>query len=461
MTQQQKDYLKLTILTNKFIPHQPLFQQAHFLTNISEELFYGGAAGGGKSDSLLMAALQYVEEKFIPEDEDKIVYDALIIRRTLDDLEMPNAILDRAKKWLLPFENTGDVIYKDLKKKFIFSSGATLTFRYLAHNNDLNKYQGAELQFIGFDELTQFPENQYLYLHSRLRKTDDNPFPLRMRSASNPGGRGHEWVKARFVKKGSPYPFIASRYVDNIFLNQEDYLNQLERLDELTKRQLLYGDWDLTITKGLLMTLEKLHQNLRNIQDWQPVFSTIGIDPAGSGTDKFSVCLLTYFTNEKLAVVDMMSTPDNTMIEQQVREFILTNRKYNPVLINFEQEPGSRSEDALKYWQGILGDLFNAKQIMDTPSSNTGSKYNRARPHAQLVKEDKLFFNERLLQGASTEYNPLRSLFNQYVYIHPKKEVMKEFDSPDELDSTSYANIAMDQLLNNTQNITTAGRIGA
>jgi hypothetical protein len=157
----------------------------------------------------------------------------------------------------------------------------------------------------------------------------------------------------------------------------------------------------------------------------------------------------------------MMATPDNSMIEYEVREFILRNLKYNPVLLNFEREPGSRSEDALKYWRDVLADLFNENQIMDTPASNTGSKYNRARPHANAVKEDKLFFNESLLSSNVNEYNPLNSLFNQYVYVHPKKEVMKEYSSPDELDSLSYAWIAMDNLLSNQTNISVGARIGA
>ena len=159
--------LKENELISYILNKTPLPNQLTFLTYPTEELLYGGMAGGGKSEALLLAALQYVEEKFIPEGENRLTYDALILRRSLDDLEMPNAILDRAKQWLLPLEDTGLVYYKDLKKKFTFSSGATLTFRYLAHNNDLMKYQGAELQYIGFDELTQFPENQYQYLHSR------------------------------------------------------------------------------------------------------------------------------------------------------------------------------------------------------------------------------------------------------------------------------------------------------
>lgn len=440
-----------TVYNNPYIPHNPFDQQIDFLTYPAEELLYGGMAGGGKSDSLLMGALQYVKE---PD------YAALILRRSYQDLSQPGAIMDRARKWLSAYVEAGIVKWDRDTKTFIFPSGATLTFGYLAHDNDLDQYQGSEFQFVGFDELTQFTEKQYTYLHSRLRKLKKSDIPIRMRAGTNPGGRGHDWVKAKFIL--GDVPFIPSSYLDNIYLDADEYAKSLEKLDELTKRQLMYGDWDAVITEGLLINLERLHQNLIFFDDtYKPVFSTIGIDPAGSGTDKFSVCLLTYFTNNRLGVMDMMATPDNSMIEEHVRNFIIRNMKYNPVLINFEREPGSRSEDALKYWKGILADMFNENQIMDTPASNTGSKYNRARPHANLVKEDKLFFNEALLSQSINNYNPLNSLFNQYVYVHPKKEVMNQYSSPDELDSLSYANIAMDILLNNQVTITSGGRIGA
>lgn len=448
-----KTYIR-TIQSNPFlrqIGHIPFDNQLFFLTYPSEELLYGGQAGGGKSDALLMAALQYINE---PD------YSALILRRTYQDLSQPNAIMDRAKKWLDPFVKNGIVSWSNQTKTFTFPSGATLSFGYLSHDNDLDQYQGSELQFVGFDELTQFTEKQYKYLHSRLRKLKKSDIPIRMRAGTNPGGRGHDWVKKRFIQ--GDIAFIPSSYKDNLYLDTVEYTKSLEKLDELTKRQLMYGDWDAVITKGLLINLEKLHENIIRIDDtFKPVFSTIGIDPAGSGTDKFSVSLLTYFTNQKLVLMDLMATPDNSMIEEHVRNFIIRNRKYNPVIVNFEREPGSRSEDALKYWQNVLSDLINPNSIIDTPASNTGSKYNRARPHANLIKENKLFFNETLLNNTINDYNPLQALFNQYVYVHPKKEVMAQYSSPDELDSMSYANIAMDTLLTNQTTMHVATRIGA
>ena len=433
--------IKDNFIINQCLHKQLLNNQITFLGYPSEEMLYGGMAGGGKTEALLLGALQYVDEKFIPEGHNKLVYDTLILRRTLDDLEMPNAILDRAKQWLLPLEDTGLVTYKGLKKQFIFSSGATITFRYLAHDNDLMKYQGAEFQYIGFDELTQFKENQYNYLHSRLRKTDDNPIPLRMRSASNPGGIGHEWVKRKFIK--GPLPFVPSSYLENIYLEQEAYGRQLDKLDHLTRQQLKYGNWDAVISDGLLVNRNELEKQLikpEEYENWIPSFCSIGVDPASTGDDNFSIACVVYFTNGNYVLVDLLSIPSQYP-EHQVKQFINDNLKYNPYSINFEKEPGSMTEYGLRHWSDALQDLLINEGIIltKTPASSTGSKFARAKPHASLVRQGQLFFNNDLLEKNTSEENPLRNLFNQYVYVHPDKSVMKNYSSPDELDAVSYA----------------------
>ena len=415
---------KSTVIDNPYIPHKPFLNQVHFLTHPSEELLYGGQAGGGKSDALLMAALQYVTEPN---------YSALILRKTYQDLSQPNAIMDRANKWLSTHE---ELHWNSNTKTWSFPSGATLSFGYLNHNNDLDQYQGSELQFVGFDELTQFPENQYTYLHSRLRKLEDSDVPIRMRAGTNPGGRGHDWVKDRFIKDDAPNPFIASSYLDNVYLDREQYGHQLDKLDELTKLQLKFGDWDAVLKEGLLITRDKLNKALISYNNvywkWQPVFSAIGIDPASTGSDKFAMSCLVYFNNGKLVLVDLDATP-SAFPEERLKNFIIRNSKWNPYVVNFEQEPGSDSTYALKHWQNILKDLVRKNGIIVKKTQSSNSKYNRARPTANLIRQNRLFFDRNI--------NPerLRSLFNQYVYIHPDKEIMNEYPSPDELDSLGYA----------------------
>ena len=67
----------------------------------------------------------------------------------------------------------------------------------------------------------------------------------------------------------------------------------MDNLDEITRQQLKYGNWDAIITEGLLINRDRLEQNVISISDELPVFSVIGIDQASKGSDRFSMCCLT------------------------------------------------------------------------------------------------------------------------------------------------------------------------
>ena len=244
------------ILASPYIPHAPTPKQTEYLIDLSTEGLYGGAAGGGKSDAMLMDALQFVD---VPG------YSAILFRRTHTDLALPGALMDRAHQWLA---NT-PARWNSQQKIWRFPSGATLQFAYLKDEAAKYRYQGAEFQFVGFDELTHFQETQYTYLFSRLRRTTKTAhIPLKMRAASNPGGVGHQWVKDRFLPvddaeamksvllqgrfdKTVELPdgshetrfFIPAGLRDNPYLDADQYARELEKLDPLTRAQLLRGDW--------------------------------------------------------------------------------------------------------------------------------------------------------------------------------------------------------------------------
>jgi hypothetical protein len=135
----------------RYIPHRPTFKQMAFLILPQIEALYGGQPAGGKSDALLMGALQYAD---VPG------YAALLLRRTYADLSLPGALMDRAHSWL----GGTDARWHEQSKTWTFPSGATLNFGYLETENDKYRYRGPEFQFIGFDELTNFTETQYLFL---------------------------------------------------------------------------------------------------------------------------------------------------------------------------------------------------------------------------------------------------------------------------------------------------------
>lgn len=272
----------LTTTVKPYSPHKPHPIQQLFLRLDDPEAFYGGAAGGGKSDALILAALQYVD---VPG------YSAALFRRTEIDLLKPGNILDRAKSW---FAGTAAKWESDINgfrfPSYSSTPGATIHFGYGQRFEQLSvAYQGPEFQFIGIDELTQWDERCYRYLFSRLRRLRDHPVPTRMRGAGNPGGEGHEWVKARFVEQarnaeGSDHKelyrrriageelgdrlyrnppsqeetdhaaefgrdprgavFIPAYAEDNQALVLEEYAGNLAKLTSLDALRLRHGDWD-------------------------------------------------------------------------------------------------------------------------------------------------------------------------------------------------------------------------
>ena len=354
-------HLKLT----RYIPHVPTPKQCAFLMLDDTEAFYGGSVGGGKSDALLMASLQYV---------DTPGYAAFLFRRTYTDLSLPGALMDRAIAWLSPT----DARWSDKNKTWMFPTGATLTFGYLENEQDKYRYQSSEAQFIGFDELTQFTESQYRYLFSRLRRLKGHNVPLRMRSASNPGGIGHEWVKQRFIVEGKSHGriFIPARLEDNPYLDAESYEKGLAELDHSTYRQLRDGDWDAAI-EGT-----KFNREWFEIVDVAPVdchrvrYWDMAATEAKQGKDPdwTAGCLMGISPDKTLYIMDMRRLRGTPLAnERLVRQTAELDGRHTAV--RMEQEPGSSGVKAIDDYRRRVLMGFDFKGI---PS--TGSKEVRANP---------------------------------------------------------------------------------
>jgi hypothetical protein len=185
------------------------------------------------TDALLMAALQFVD---VP------TYGALLLQKTTTDMKLTDAMQTRCQEWM---QGTGARWIHD-QNTFLFPSGARISFGYLQHVNDHLRYKGSSFHFIGFDELTRFDKEQYLYLFSRMSRAPDCPIPMRMRAATNPGDRGHGWVKKHFLSeagKAAGRVFVPSKVADNPSVDRIAYLKSLSNLDNRTRKQLEEGDW--------------------------------------------------------------------------------------------------------------------------------------------------------------------------------------------------------------------------
>lgn len=355
----------------EYCPHIPSTKQRKFLSLPNKESFYGGAAGGGKSDALLMGALQ---------DVDVPGYSALLLRKTYKDLSLPEALISRSHEWL---SNT-DAHWNGMDHKWTFPSGATISFGYLDHENAKFNYQSAAFQYIGFDEVTQFTETQYKYLFSRLRRLQGKKLDLRMRCAANPDGIGFEWVKRRFVNPGDPArPFIPSRLEDNPHLDQVAYDASLAELDPITRARYRLGDWDVR-PEGKKFRREWFEIVDQAPREWRGIirFWDMAATEAKEGKDPdWTVGTLALITKDNIVYIVNVQRFRLTPGSSETRVHQAAQLDGKKVSVGMEQEPGASGIIANDHYRKdvLLGWPFHS-----IPS--TGSKEVRANPMASYAE---------------------------------------------------------------------------
>lgn len=280
-------------------------QQTAFLSSPAYEALFGGAAGPGKSDCLVMEALRQVGNPR---------YNAILFRRTFPMLEGGDGLIQRSLRWYPTYGGK----YNASKHYWTFPSGARIYFGHMQRVSDMMMYQGWQLQYIAFDELTEFEEEQYLYMEQRNRAPIGSGLRCYMRSATNPGNIGHEWVKKRFittditntirwfamvndedtlVDKSHPsgksrafYPAVVS---DNPHMDQGYAVNLNNIADPVRRAQLRDGDWDAAYTDGLVYQNWSSTENVTVEAEYKPDVPIIwGIDDGyahgkGVGTESY------------------------------------------------------------------------------------------------------------------------------------------------------------------------------
>jgi len=232
----------MTAVKERNVIWTPTERQAEFLAAPEREACYGGALGGGKSDSLLACALSQIENA---------KHRAIFFRKSFPQLR---SAIERSHELFRPLGGS----YNVQTSTWTFPSGAKVEFAFLDSDSDKWRYAGRSFNCILWDELCEWPnDSAYVYLLSRLRTTKGSGLRLEVRSSANPLGVGASWVRARFKipddgsasecvdeATGFHRRFIPARLSDNPHLLGTDYERMLQALPSAQRKALLEGRWD-------------------------------------------------------------------------------------------------------------------------------------------------------------------------------------------------------------------------
>ena len=221
--------------------------QTYLLSCPADEIFFGGARGGGKSYGVLLDWLWHHERY-------PGLANGVVFRRSMPELEE----IQREARGILPLFGFR---YFRQGTTWRHANGGTLKMRHLDRDEDADLYQGHSYNWLGFDEAGSWPRmNPINMLRATLR--DVRGVPVRMILTGNPGGRGHNWLKARYVDPAPPMTmiaevsddvewrrvFIPSRVEDNQLLlhNDPGYVARIKQSGpEWLVNAWLDGNWDI------------------------------------------------------------------------------------------------------------------------------------------------------------------------------------------------------------------------
>ncbi len=347
------------MLANKWLLHKPAITpdgrspQADFVLLDELEALYGGACAGGKSEALLMCGLQFV---------DWSDYHGIIFRKSLTDLTLPGALIDRSHEWL----DCTAAKWNGISHTWTFPSGAQLAFGYMENERDVYRYYSAEFHYIGFDQVEQFSEFQYRTMLSRARKLKGSVVAVRVRCTANPGGE--PWVKQRFLVEGpsNNRPFIPAFLKDNPFLDAETYIKAMDQLDPVTRQMLLFGNWDVRpkgnkFQRGWFEVVEAYPADLRKIRFWDKAAT----QPKRGKDPDWTVGALAGFKAGVYYVLDVVRFRGTPQLNEKTIKQTAKLDGYD-VEVFMEQEPGSSGVNDIDHYARNILPGFSFRGVRST-----------------------------------------------------------------------------------------------
>jgi predicted phage terminase large subunit-like protein len=422
------------MLSNASMVFQPQpGAQTAFLRTPADIAIFGGAAGGGKSYALLLETLRHHRNPKMR---------SVVFRREGVQITNPGALWDEASQ-IYPYFNATS---NKQALEWVFPSGFKSKFAHLQHEQDVHKWHGAQIPFIGFDELTHFTADMFWYMFSRNRS--DSGVPGYIRATCNPpdGVNPQEmWVaelidwwltpdgypdplKAGVIRwlarrgnvafwASSPkelmdkhdferidcksFTFIPATIEDNQILLQNDpaYLSNLRALNENDKNRLLYGNWRVS-SAGTIFS-QKSFKHFTT-EPSQIDYRLITVDTAQKIKEHndYTVFQLWGLSGKNIYLLDQVRGKfEYPQLKMMAAAFFMLHADYDMVLIEDTVSGSALIQD-------LLGDnrFHNIIPI------------NRKKDPTGRVK-DKL----------RRAYDGLPYVTGGYVYINPTKDYYPEF----------------------------------
>jgi hypothetical protein len=284
----------------------------------ADELFYGGAAGGGKTD--LALGLSFTQHQR-----------TIIFRRIYKSLR---GIIDRAIEIVGNTDglNQSSYVWRNLP------GGRTVEFGAMQLEIDKQNYKGFPHDLYVFDEVPDFLESQIDFVIAWLRTTDPNQRVRILFTGNPPTSTEGEWIIRRFapwldnkyanpalpgelrwvasidgeetwVESGEPFEhngetvrpksrtFIPARVDDNPYYMATGYKQQLQSLPEPLRSQLLYGDFSLNVVDDIWQVIptawvQAAQRRWEQMEKPDLALRAIGADIARGGADNSSIARL-------------------------------------------------------------------------------------------------------------------------------------------------------------------------
>jgi predicted phage terminase large subunit-like protein len=384
--------------------------QEAFLTTSADIAIYGGAAGGGKTFGLLLEPCRHIENKD---------FGGVIFRRQAIQVKSQGGLYDTSFE-IYPYLD--GVPKLSPYPSWYFPSGANLSFNHLTTDSDLLSWQGSQIPFIGFDELTHFSERQFFYMLSRNRSISSiKPY---IRATTNPDvdswvAKLIEWwidqdtgfaipersgvirwfiriddkliwadTRQELVYKYPTLPpksitFIPSKLTDNKILIENDpgYLANLMLLPRVDRERLLNGNWKVRWESGSyfprakVQIIDAIPSDVKQwVRKWD-LAATVSSE-LNPSPDATAGILMGKRENGRFVIADGINIRENANVVREIIKNIASQDRARNIgtQIIIPQDPGQAGKDQsaslILYLAG-----YKAKAIRES-----GPKHVRAEP---------------------------------------------------------------------------------